>query len=289
MNKKNLAVIFGGRSSEHEVSCISVVTIAKAVNLDKYNLHLIGITKEGKWLKVNAISDIEDGSWRNSETEAVLSPDTEGRLIVSEKDGDTYKVDFLKIDVIFPVLHGMFGEDGTIQGLFEMSGVPYVGCGVFASAASMDKFYTKLIVDTLNIRQAKYVPVLRDQMKDMDEVVSRVESTLPYPVFIKPSKAGSSKGVSKAENREMLIAGLEEADKHDYKILVEETIVGREIECAVMGYGDTTKASGIGEILAAEEAAFYDFDAKYNNADSKTVIGPQLPEGIEEEVRSFKS
>jgi len=287
MNKKNLAVIFGGRSSEHEVSCISVVTIAKAVNLDKYNLHLIGITKEGKWLRVNAISDIEDGSWRNSETEAVLSPDTEGRLIVSEKDGDTYKVDFLKIDVIFPVLHGMFGEDGTIQGLFEMSGVPYVGCGVFASAASMDKFYTKLIVDTLNIRQAKYVPVLRDQMKDMDEVVSRVESTLPYPVFIKPSKAGSSKGVSKAENREMLIAGLEEAAKHDYKILVEETIVGREIECAVMGYGDTTKASGIGEILAAEEAAFYDFDAKYNNADSKTVIGPQLPEGIEEEVRGY--
>ena len=287
MNKKNLAVIFGGRSSEHEVSCISVVTIAKAVNLDKYNLHLIGITKEGKWLRVNAISDIEDGSWRNSETEAVLSPDTEGRLIVSEKDGDTYKVDFLKIDVIFPVLHGMFGEDGTIQGHFEMSGVPYVGCGVFASAASMDKFYTKLIVDTLNIRQAKYVPVLRDQMKDMDEVVSRVESTLPYPVFIKPSKAGSSKGVSKAENREMLIAGLEEAAKHDYKILVEETIVGREIECAVMGYGDTTKASGIGEILAPEEAAFYDFDAKYNNADSKTVIGPQLPEGIEEEVRGY--
>lgn len=284
MTKKNLAVIFGGRSSEHEVSCISVVTIAKAVNKDKYNLHLIGITKEGKWLKTESIQAIEDGSWRDGTVSAVISPDTKGELIISRENDNTYEfIETVKLDAIFPVLHGMYGEDGTIQGLFEMSGVPYVGCGVFASAASMDKFYTKLVVDTLNIRQAKYVPVLKNQLDDMDAVISRVEAELDYPVFIKPSKAGSSKGVSKAENRDMLVAGLNEAANHDYKILVEETIVGRELECAVLGHDVTTKASGIGEILAAAE--FYDFDAKYNNAESRTIIGPELPEGKEEEIR----
>lgn len=276
MSKKNLAIIFGGRSSEHEVSCISVRTIAKAVNTEKYNIYLIGITTEGHWLKAENISDIESGEWRNSKISAIISPDTEGELWMSD---DTR----VKLDVIFPVLHGMYGEDGTIQGLFEMSGIPYVGCGVLASAASMDKFYTKLIVDTLGIRQAQYVPVLKEQLSDMDKVVERVENALSYPVFIKPSKAGSSKGVSKADNRQRLIEGLIEASKHDYKILVEETIVGREIECAVLGYGDNTKASGVGEILAAAE--FYDFDAKYNNEESKTVIGPVLPEGKTEEIR----
>ncbi|MBR1816209.1 MAG: D-alanine--D-alanine ligase [Lachnospiraceae bacterium] len=282
MSKKNLAIIFGGRSSEHEVSCISVVTVAKAVDTEKYDIYLIGITKEGNWLKCDSISAIEDGSWRESRIRAIISPDTKGELIIDEAGANTY----VKLDAIFPVLHGMYGEDGTIQGLFEMADIPYVGCGVFASAASMDKFYTKLVVDTLDIRQAVYVPVLRDQLADMGSVVKRVEERLSYPVFIKPSKAGSSKGVSKAQNREELITGLNEASQHDYKILVEEAIVGRELECAVMGYGDKTKASGVGEILAAEEAAFYDFDAKYNNADSKTVIGPDLPDGKEEEIRS---
>ena len=282
MSKKNLAVIFGGRSSEHEVSCISVVTVAKAVDTEKYNIYLIGITKDGNWLKADSIDAIENGSWRNSNVRAFISPDTKGELIIDENGKNTY----VKLDVIFPVLHGMYGEDGTIQGLFEMADIPYVGCGVFASAASMDKFYTKMVVDTLDIRQAVYVPVLRDQLSDIDSVVDRVESKLSYPVFVKPSKAGSSKGVSKAKDRDTLIEGLEEAARHDYKILVEEAIVGRELECGVMGYGDNTKASGVGEILAAEEAAFYDFDAKYNNADSKTVINPDLPSGKEEEIRS---
>lgn len=281
MSKKNVAVIFGGRSSEHEVSTVSVLTIAKAINKEIYNVFLVGITKEGNWLLASSTDDIESGSWRDSSTRAIISPDTRGELIVTGGK-DTYNV---KLDVIFPVLHGMYGEDGTIQGLFEMSGVPYVGCGVFASAAAMDKFYTKLIVDTLDIRQAEYVPVLRSQLDNVDEVVKRVEKKLDYPVFIKPSKAGSSKGVSKAEDRDSLIKGLREAACHDYKILVEETIVGRELECGVLGYGDKTEASGVGEILAAEEAAFYDYDAKYNNADSKTVIGPELPEGAEEEIR----
>ena len=150
--KKNLAVIFGGRSSEHEVSCVSVLTIARAVDAEKYNLFLVGITKEGEWKLADSIQNIEDGSWKDSEVSAVISPDTKGGLLVT-KDGQTTVE---KIDVIFPVLHGMYGEDGTIQGLFEMADIPYVGCGVFASAASMDKFYTKLVVDTLGIRQATY-------------------------------------------------------------------------------------------------------------------------------------
>lgn len=284
MNKKNIAVIFGGRSSEHEVSCVSVVTIAKAINKEKYDVKLVGITKDGKWLLVPDIEAIEDGSWRESRNKAIISPDTAGELLVYNEDTPD-KIENVKLDVIFPVLHGMYGEDGTIQGLFEMSGVPYVGCGVFASAASMDKFYTKIVVDTLDIRQAKYVPVLKEQLVDIDAVVARVESELDYPVFIKPSKAGSSKGVSKACDRDMLVKGLNEAAQHDYKILVEETIVGRELECAIMGYGTNVDASGVGEILAAGDAAFYDFDAKYNNADSKTVIGPELPDGKEEEIR----
>lgn len=286
MEKKNLAVIFGGRSSEHEVSCISVVTVAKAVDLEKYNMLLIGITKDGKWKKVNSIDEITSGNWKDNKEQAIISPNTTGEVLVSVEENGTYNfVEAIKIDVIFPVLHGMYGEDGTIQGLFHMADIPYVGCGVFASAASMDKFYTKLVVDTLGIRQAQYVPVLKDQLKNMDEVVSRVEASLSYPVFVKPSKAGSSKGVSKANNKDELVVALEEAAKHDYKILVEETIVGREVECAVLGYGDNTKASGIGEILAAEAAAFYDFDAKYNNSESKTVIDPEMPVEKSEEIR----
>ena len=219
--KKNLAVIFGGRSSEHEVSCVSVVTIAKAVDLEKYNMFLIGITKDGEWKLVEDIAGIEDGSWKESPVSAIISPDTKGGLIISQDD--MMKVQ--PIDVIFPVLHGMYGEDGTIQGLFEMADIPYVGCGVFASAASMDKFYTKLVVDTLGIRQAVYVPVLAEQLDDIDEVTARVEAKISYPVFVKPSKAGSSKGVSKADDRAALVVALKEAAKHDYKILVEETIV----------------------------------------------------------------
>ncbi len=282
MSKKNVAVIYGGRSSEHEVSCMSVITIAKAIDTEKYNIYLIGITKEGHWLFADSIDAIANDTWKNSSKSAIISPDTSRSLIIS----DAASTEVVTLDYIFPVLHGMYGEDGTIQGLFEMSGIPYVGCGVFASAASMDKFYTKLVVDTLDIRQATYVPVLAEQLSDMNEVTARVEAKLSYPVFVKPSKAGSSKGVSKANNRIELIAALNLAAEHDYKILVEETIVGRELECAVLGHGKNTKASGIGEILAADAAAFYDFDAKYNNADSKTVIDPILPDGKAEEIQA---
>lgn len=281
MNKKTVAILFGGQSSEHEVSCVSAATIISNINKDSYDLLLIGITREGHWVKADSLEDITSGVWVNSPVSAILSPDaTQKGFYITRGQTTTLQ----KIDVIFPVLHGKYGEDGTVQGLIELSQIPYVGCGVLSSAVSMDKLYTKLIVDTLDIRQARYVPVLSPQLKDLDKVLSRIEADLAYPVFVKPSNAGSSQGVSKAHNRDELIAALSLAAKHDRKILVEETMVGREIECAVLG-GLEPKASGVGEILAA--ADFYDYDAKYNNAESKTVISPQLPEGVTAKVRSY--
>ena len=279
MAEKNIVVVMGGRSSEHEVSLMSAATVIENINTDIYNVIMVGITKEGQWKLVESVDKIRDGSWVKGHTQAIISPET-GRNELCLIQGD--KVERLHVDVVFPVLHGMNGEDGTLQGLLELAQIPYVGCGVLASACSMDKFYTKIIVDSIGIRQAKFVGVHRSELKEMDAVVSRVEKSLPYPVFVKPSKAGSSQGVGKAECREELIAALELAAKHDTKILVEENIVGRELECAVLGGADA-KASGVGEILAAD--TFYTYEAKYNNAESKTVVDPELPEGKAEEIR----
>lgn len=281
MSKKNLVILFGGQSSEHEVSCISVVTIANAVDRETYHVTLVGITKDGSWRLVDSTEQIQNGSWINSQKEAVISPDATKKELVIQENGS---VTHMPIDVVFPALHGLYGEDGTIQGLLELAKIPYVGCGVLASAVSMDKLYTKIIVDTLGIAQAKYVPVMKRELDCMETAIAKVEASLSYPVFVKPSNAGSSKGVSKAANPEELKNSLLEAAIHDSKILVEETIIGRELECAVLGSREV-KASGVGEILAAADAAFYDYDAKYNNAQSKTVIHPALPDGKTEEIR----
>ncbi len=279
--KKTVAVIFGGQSSEHIVSCMSVQNVAGQIDREAYDVLLIGITEEGHWVKADSLESIQDGSWKNSKVSAVISPDATDKCVILSEDGKWKKV---KIDVVFPVLHGLYGEDGTIQGILELAGIPYVGCGVLASAVSMDKLYTKIIVDTLGIRQAAYVPVYREELADMNRVAEKIEGKFSYPVFVKPSNAGSSKGVGKAENREELEAALTEAARHDRKILVEETIIGHEVECAVFGGGNVpVKASGVGEIMAAAE--FYDFDAKYYNADSKTVVNPPLPGNAAEEVR----
>ncbi len=279
MSKKTVAVIFGGCSSEHEVSLKSARTIIENINQDLYNTVLIGITKDGQWLRVDTADDITSGNWLNSKHKAVLSPDTEHKGILSIEGN---KVDFIPVDVVFPVLHGLNGEDGTIQGLFSLAKIPYVGCGVLASAVSMDKVYTKIIVDTLDIRQARYVKVLRSELNNMEAVIESVENTLEYPVFVKPSNAGSSQGVSKACDRGQLEDAIILASKHDSKVLIEETILGREIECAVLGSNEV-RASGVGEIVAA--ADFYDYDAKYNNPQSKTVISPELPDGVEAKIR----
>ncbi|MEY8355575.1 D-alanine--D-alanine ligase family protein [Lachnospiraceae bacterium 54-53] len=281
MDKKNAVVLFGGQSSEHIVSCMSVLNVINHINKEKYQLILIGITEEGRWIKTDSAKAIEDGSWRNGTVTAVISPDATMGSVIFMSGGN---VETVKADVVFPVLHGLFGEDGTVQGLLELAGIPYVGCGVLASAVSMDKLYTKIIVDDLGVRQAAYVAVFRHELKDMEAITDKVEARFSYPVFVKPSNAGSSKGVSRANDRTELAAALREAAEHDRKILVEEMIVGREIECAVFGGGTApVEASGVGEILAAAE--FYDFDAKYYNSDSRTVVDPDLPAGAAERVR----
>lgn len=278
-NKLTVAVIFGGQSSEHSVSCVSGVTVMKALTPEKYDMILIGITEDGRWIRTDSIEDVESGEWKNGKVQALISPDAGDHGIIFMESG---KIEKKKVDVIFPVLHGMYGEDGTIQGLCELAKIPYVGCGVLASSVSMDKWYTKIVVDDLDICQARYVPISHIDMHDLESCVVRVESELGYPVFVKPSKAGSSVGVNKASNREELKEALQIALQHDIHILVEEAIVGREIECAVLG-GYEPIASDVGEVLSAED--FYTFDAKYNNQESRTDLHPVFPEGKMEEVR----
>ncbi|MGB8455455.1 MAG: D-alanine--D-alanine ligase family protein [Anaerocolumna sp.] len=281
MNKKTVAVLFGGQSSEHEVSCISATNIIKNINTDLYRIIIIGITKAGKWIKVDNVEDVISGNWKKGMVTAVISPDATQKAVLFLEGN---KVSMEKIDVVFPALHGLFGEDGTVQGLFELARIPYVGCGVVSSGISMDKLFTKIIVDELGIRQANYVAVVRKELEQINNAVEKVEQKLDYPVFIKPSNAGSSRGVSKAHNRDELIKGLHTAAEHDRKILVEETINGREVECAVLG-GNEPKASGVGEIIAA--ADFYDYDAKYNNEASKTILSPDLPGRAAEIIRDY--
>lgn len=281
MDKKKVAVLFGGQSSEHIVSCMSAQNVIEQIDKEKYELLLIGITEEGKWVKVEKIEEIKEGKWRDNTIQAMISPDAtdHGVILISAN-----QVEKVKIDLVFPVLHGLNGEDGTIQGLLELSKIPYVGCGVLSSAVAMDKFYTKIVVDTLGVRQADYVAVLADEMKNQQAVIDAVEGKFTYPVFIKPANAGSSKGVSKAENTQELIAGLNEALEHDRKVLVEEMIHGREIECAVFGGGNVpVESTDVGEILAAAE--FYDFESKYYNQESQTVVNPSLPKGVKETIK----
>lgn len=279
--KETVAVLFGGQSSEHIVSCMSAANVIDHINRVKYEVLLIGITEEGRWIKVDSVREIRSDTWRSGTVNAVLSPDATEKCVLLLENSHVQKV---KIDVVFPILHGLYGEDGTIQGLLELAKIPYVGCGVLASALAMDKLYTKIIVNGLGIRQASYVAVMKDDLINIDTAVAKVEAKLPYPVFVKPSNAGSSKGVSRAENRTDLVSALIEAANHDRKILVEEMLVGYEIECAVLGGGGTeVLATGVGEILAASE--FYDFDAKYFNAESQTVVDPILPCDSAERVR----
>lgn len=283
--KKQIAVIFGGQSSEHEISCASAVNVVEGLDRDKYDVHKIGITKEGHWLYVDTIESMKDGSWQESTVTAVIVPDQRFRGIwkmASSSDGEQKPVEVIPIDVIFPVLHGLYGEDGTVQGLFELAGIPYVGCGVLASAASMDKISTKVFADRIGVRQAEYVTDIAKDCSRIERTMDEAEQKLGYPVFVKPSNAGSSKGVSKARNRTELRSAIELAKKHDRRVLIEKMITGREVECAVLG-GSDPKASKIGEIVATAE--FYDYDAKYNSAESQTVVDPELPLEVKERIR----
>ena len=262
-----LGIIYGGMSTEHEVSITSAKSVISNLNKEKYEIQEIYITKEGNWLN------------------------KEGILI---ENIFTYLKSF---DVIFPVLHGLYGEDGTIQGLLEILKVPYVGVGVLGSAVGMDKVYTKIVFEKAKIPQARYAYVRKKQdgyvyilenfeeiELPLKEICKKINEKIDFPMFVKPSNSGSSVGINKAHNIEELEKYIEYASDFDTKVLVEENINGREIECAVLG-NENPEASCIGEVLSADE--FYSYDAKYNNAESKTQIPAEISEEISNKVRDL--
>ncbi|MFV0313743.1 MAG: D-alanine--D-alanine ligase family protein [Anaerotignum sp.] len=280
MSIKTVVVLFGGQSSEHEVSRMSATTMLKALDSKKYQVIPVGITKEGQWLIYTGPTEhIATGGWEKYATPAIISPDAKQRALLKVVNGHVKEI---PIDVVIPALHGAWGEDGTIQGLLEMACIPYVGCGVLSSAVCMDKVFTKLIAKGVNIAQAKYVWFNKAELKEIDKVVAQVEKKLGYPCFVKPSNAGSSVGISKVLNQDELVRAIELAAKFDRKIIVEEAISGREFECAVLG-NEEPSVSGVGEVLSATE--FYDYDAKYNNSQSRTVIPAPITEDEEKTIR----
>ncbi len=264
MNKQHIAVIYGGASTEHEVSCRSAYTILTHMPKE-LTVAAIGITKKGEWFEFfGDYEKIPTGEWEFSDEKKAIA------------------VSDLKADCVLPVLHGKNGEDGTIQGLFELLNMKYAGCGVCASAVSMDKSMTKLLVSTAGIRQADFVLVDKYNKNDIAGLVAETEQKLGYPVFVKPCRFGSSVGVSKASDRASLEKGLREALKFDDRILIEEGIDARELECAVLET-ENGLVSEVGEVVSAIE--FYDYDAKYNNPDSMTVLTPDISPEIEEEIK----
>ena len=277
-----LAVIFGGVSSEHDISCLSAASILRNLDREKYEVYPVGITQDGRWYYCpDCTADtVENGEWErlNGKIPALFPPDRSVHGLVLLRDGKTETV---RLDCVFPVLHGVGGEDGTMQGLLELAGIPYVGCGVAASANSMDKSITKVLVDAAGVRQAKYYLALRyDFERNAEGVVRTAADRLgSFPVFVKPCSQGSSVGVAKANDMLELAAGLTEAFKLDDKVLVEEFIDGHEVECAVLG-NHSPIASTVGEIAPAQE--FYTFDAKYKDEASQLYIPAHItPQQIE--------
>lgn len=268
-----LGIIYGGVSTEHDISLMSAKSVIENLDKEKYEIHEIYINKYGKWYDV-----------RDDEIEEIYN------LIWTLK----------KLDVVFPVLHGLGGEDGTIQGMLEMLQVPYVGCKVLASSVGMDKVYTKIIFEKAGIPEAPYVYIKKKESgyiivnENFEEEEFKVESItkkLNYPMFVKPSNSGSSVGVKKAINNEELKMAIENASQYDNKILIEQGINAREVECAILD-GTEVRASTVGEIMSAEE--FYSFDAKYNIPESKTIIPADISkEQIEQiqklAIRAFKA
>lgn len=279
-----LGIIFGGRSGEHEISLMSAASVIKAVNKEKFIPVMIGITKEGSWLLYDGpVDKIEDGSWQKL-AEAALAAEPETYTLTILGCGGKSLKDW--IDFALPVLHGPYGEDGTIQGLFEMADIPYGGCGVLGSAASMDKALAKEVFARNNLPICRHMNLLREEvLENPDLVVDRVERFLPYPIFVKPSNMGSSVGITKAKNREGLKEAIREASKYDRRLVLEEGLDCREIETGILGNYNPA-AAAVGEILPSEE--FYSYRAKYfDGGQSKMCIPADIAEEIAEEVRSI--
>jgi len=272
----NLCILFGGKSTEHEVSLRSSHSVIKALDRSLYTLTVVGITKEGKWYLYSGDEDkIPDGSWvkeTSSLTPAFFKPDADDPYLYTA-DGRA-----IPVDVVFPVMHGANSEDGTLQGLFEMKGLPFVGPGCASSAVCMDKSFAKLILNNVDIPMAEALTVTDSEIREnMAEIIRTVEENYPYPVFVKPANAGSSIGVKKAKDGEALEEALLTAAKFDRKVLIEEFIEGREIEVAVLGNYDKAKALACGEVVPGAE--FYDYDDKYNSDAADLRVPAPLSEG----------
>ncbi|HEY1646391.1 MAG TPA: D-alanine--D-alanine ligase family protein [Terracidiphilus sp.] len=297
--KLRVGILFGGRSGEHEVSLLSAASILKAIDRDKFDVTPIGITKEGRWLAAgDARGLLEAGTSAAPRHFRAGDPETtpgakllhEGipTLLAPEPRGSSHPVSAL--DVVFPVLHGTFGEDGTIQGLFELAGIAYVGSGVLGSAAGMDKDAMKRLFAQAGLPIVKHITILRaDWEKSPRKAIAQIENALPYPVFVKPANLGSSVGISKAHDRKELGPALTLAARYDRKLVIEQGVGGvkaraRELEVAVLG-NDAPRASVVGEIIPGKE--FYDYEAKYLSEGSVPVIPAKLTSSESKKIREM--
>ena len=295
MKKIRVTVLFGGQSSEHEVSRVSAQCVLENIDKNRFEIQTIGITKDGEWLKYEGdTSLIGSGKWEEAarnQLRGKIEKGVSGKDIVKAPTckelislNDGYNNDEL-VDVVFPVLHGPNGEDGSVQGLLQLADVPYVGCNILSSAAGMDKEFSKLVFNNAGIPQADYIKVMRSEIDEQtDDLIRRVTEKLGWPCFVKPANAGSSVGVSKVKRPEDLLTALKYAARYDSKILIEEYIKGREVECAVLG-NDNPIASTVGEVLPCNE--FYDYNAKYIDGKSEIIIPADLEQGIIEKIREY--
>src|ERR1700756_5607478 len=316
MKKLRVGILFGGRSGEHEVSLLSAASVLNAIDKNKYEVVLIGITKEGRWLTSAEAQKLLNGKTPERESRHLRAGDPEatqaaavlaaGEAVVvppePKKSGGSlapFQTDSsltrrasdraINVDIIFPVLHGTFGEDGTIQGLLELADIPYVGAGVLGSAAGMDKDIMKSLFIAAELPIVKHVTILRSDWKKDPRRVEKLVGRLKYPVFVKPANLGSSVGISKAHNRTELGPAIEEAAKFDRKIVIEQGVGGkkqkaREIECSVLG-NDSPEASVPGEIVPGKE--FYDYTAKYVDEGSKLIIPAKLSKAETKKVQDM--
>ena len=251
MAKTKVCVIFGGMSNEHEVSLMSAKSVIDNIPADKYDVVKVGITKKGRWLFFPGSTDeIISDVWHEppDNVPCMISPDrtTKGLIKMDGKD-----ISIEKIDVVLPVMHGKNGEDGTLQGLLELSGIPYCGCGVLASALCMDKVHANMAFDRRGIPHCKWDFMMDWEIDNFEEVADRMEKQLGWPMFVKPANSGSSVGVSRAENRQQLKDAVSSALAHDNKVIFEEFIAGQEVECAIYGNCPELIASEVGEIGAS--------------------------------------
>lgn len=280
MKKLNMAVIFGGKTQEHEVSLKTATTILRNADKEKYNLFPIGITREGRWMYYDGpYENIENDTWEEVAKTLIENQRKPGAFSLNIPNLDQ------KIDVAFPAIHGTNGEDGTLQGLLEMAEVPYVGCRVFASAACLDKVHAKKIFEANGIPVTPYTIIYREDLENEAYCIEEIEANCNYPVFIKPANMGSSVGITKVDSREKLMEGLKASARYDRKLLIEGGLDCREIECAVIGNYDPMP-SVLGEIVASRD--FYDFDAKYSEEAQSTLIIPaKLPEDLAKEITEY--